>query len=84
MSLLTFLGQMARDQMVLHSLVSWEGGKILVWDVTCPDTLAPSYVSLAVHEPGAVTAEAEYTKLLKCRVLLSSYPSIPILVDYET
>ena len=84
LSLLTFLGQMVRDQVVLHSLVSWKGGKILVWDVTCPDTLVSSYVSLAVCEPEAVVAEEEYIKLLKCRVLPSSYSLISILVDYET
>ena len=41
------------------SLVPWKGGKILVWDMTCPDILAPSCGALAVHEPGAVAAEAE-------------------------
>ena len=73
-----FLGQMVRDQMVLHSLVSWKGGKILVWDVTCPDTLASSYVSLAVREPGAVAAEAEYTKLTE----MQSFPLFIFLYSH--
>ena len=37
----------------------WKVVKILVWGVTCHDTIAPSYASLAVHEPGAVAVEAE-------------------------
>ena len=49
--------------------------------MTCPDTLAPSYVSLAVHEPGAVAAEAEYRKSLKYKVLPSSCSFIPIVVE---
>ena len=42
------------------SIVPWKGGKVLVWDATCPDTLAPSYSTLAVREAGAVAADAEY------------------------
>ena len=49
--------------------------------MTCPDTLAPFYVSLAVHEPGAVTAETEYRKTLKYTVLSSSYSFASIVVE---
>ena len=41
------------------TMVPWSGGKVLVWDATCPDTLAPSYSSLATREAGAVAEEAE-------------------------
>ena len=41
------------------TMVLWSGGKVLVWDATCPDTLAPSYSSLATREAGAVAEEAE-------------------------
>ena len=47
------------------SIVSWKCGKVLVWDATCPDTLAPSHSSLAVREAGAVAADAEYKKTQK-------------------
>ena len=36
------------------------GEKVLVWDATCPDTLAPSHLSTAVREAGAVVMDAEY------------------------
>ena len=49
--------------------------------MTCPDTLAPSYAALAVHEPGAVAAEAEYRKTQKYGVLPSSCSFIPIVVE---
>ena len=38
---------------------------MLVWDATCPDTLAPSYSTLAVREAGAVADEAERKKKVK-------------------
>ena len=41
------------------STVPWERGKLLVWDVTCPDTLAPSYLSLATKKAREVAAAAE-------------------------
>ena len=31
----------------------------MVWDVTCPDTLAPSHITLAASEAGAVASDAE-------------------------
>ena len=36
------------------TMVPWSGGKVLVLDATCPDTLAPSYSSLATREAGVV------------------------------
>ena len=35
------------------------GDKVLVWDVTCPDTLATSYSAVAAREAGAAESEAE-------------------------
>ena len=32
------------------SIVPWKGGKVLVWDTTFPDTLGPSYSTLAVRK----------------------------------
>ena len=36
------------------TMVPWSGNKVLVWDATCPDTLAPSYSYLATtaHQGG--------------------------------
>ena len=44
------------------SIVPWKSGKLLVWDVTCADTFAPSYTSIASSKPGAVAAQAEERK----------------------
>ena len=39
------------------SIVPWKIGRVLVWYLTCPDTLTPSYAALATREAGAVGAE---------------------------
>lgn len=36
------------------TMVPWKYGKPLVWDATCPDTLAPSNMNVAVHGSGSV------------------------------
>ena len=38
---------------------SWQAGRTLVWDVTCPDTYAVSHVVLATMEAGLVATSAE-------------------------
>ena len=47
------------------TMVPWERGKLLVWDATCVDTLAPSYASSSTSEAGAVAALAEERKINK-------------------
>ena len=32
------------------AIVQWKGGKVLVWDATCPHTLAPSYTNFVTRE----------------------------------
>ena len=45
------------------TMVPWKNGKPLIWDATCPDTLAQSYCSHATRRTGAVGAMAEEKKL---------------------
>ena len=45
------------------TMVPWKQGKPLVWDATCPDTLAPSYRDMASIRTGAVAAAAEERKV---------------------
>ena len=47
------------------TVVPWKRGKVLVWDATCLDMLAPSYSTLAITESGAVIADAKYHKRQK-------------------
>ena len=52
------------------SIVPWRAGKVLVWDATCPDTLATSHTAVAAREAGAVA--------IKVRPKGGRKPSTPI------
>ena len=43
----------------------WKAGHCLVWDFTCPDTLAASHLNCAVTGGRAIATEAEAKKKLK-------------------
>ena len=51
-----------------------------MWDATCPHTLAPSYITLASREAGAV-AEAEKKKRTKYAHLEESHYFVPVAVE---
>ena len=53
----------------------------MVWDVTCPDTLAPSHLNRAVTGPGAVATFAEDNKSLKYAEISRTYIFVPIAVE---
>ena len=56
------------------TVMPWKDGKLLMWDATCPDTFASSYVALATSEAGAVAAHAEVRKCDKYRRVPSERP----------
>ena len=57
----------------------WKVSKILVWDVTCPDAIAPFHSSMALREAGSMVQEAEYT-IQKYSYLSRAYFFVPIAV----
>ena len=59
----------------------WKNGKHLVWDATCLDTYAPSYISSASSEAGAVATIAETRKLSKYSYLDSTHCFVPVAVE---
>ena len=63
------------------TMVPWSGGKVLVWDATCPDTVAPSYSSLATREAGMVAEEEKRQKKAKYSHLERLYCYIPVAVE---
>eukprot|EP00731_Ephydatia_muelleri_P000760 Em0001g760a len=63
------------------SIVPWECGQLLVWDATCPDTFAPSYSTIAAHQVGAVTQQAEDRKMQKYKHLDSCYFFTPVAIE---
>jgi hypothetical protein len=63
------------------TLMPWKRGQCLVWDVTCPDTLASSYVNRAVTGAGAVADEAERRKRLKYEAISRSHYFVPLAIE---
>ena len=63
------------------SVVPWKCGKILVWDATCPDTLAKSHTTIAAKRAGAVASDAEHRKQLKYSHLDGSHYFVPVAVE---
>ena len=56
---------------------------MLVWDATCPDTYAPSHISDASREAGAVAvaAQAERLKNAKYTHLVLSHHFVPFAIE---
>jgi hypothetical protein len=62
------------------SLVPWKNGRCLAWDFTCPDTLAPSHLNIAINGPGVVAAKPK-RKRVKYASLTSSFCFVPVAVE---
>ena len=63
------------------SLIPWQNGKPLAWDVTVGATLAESYVEAAARESGAVAEQAAQRKVEKYRDAFPNYCFQPIAVE---
>ena len=63
------------------TMVPWKSGKPMIWDATCPDTLAQSYCSLATSGTGAVAEKAEEKKLAKYNCFASSHNIVPVAIE---
>ena len=58
--------------------ISWSHGRHLVWDYTCPDTLAPSHLQATSIEAGSAAKTAEVRKVAKYKTLAVYYTFVPI------
>jgi len=65
------------------TLDPWSGGRYLVWDFTCPDTLAPSHLRQSCQSAGSAATLAESLKLTKYSEIASSgeYIFAPLAVE---
>jgi len=55
----------------------------MIWDFTCPDTLATGHLNRSVLSAGAAANEAERQKVVKCRSLSTvvAYSFVPLAVE---
>jgi hypothetical protein len=63
------------------TLIPWSQGRSLLWDFTCPDTLAPSHLASTCISAGAAASKAERQKEIKYNELSSTYIFQPIAVE---
>ena len=63
------------------TLIPWEGGRALLWDFTCSDTLAPSNRSLASRGTARVACAAEELKRRKYASLTTMYHFSPVCIE---
>jgi len=63
------------------TLIPYSQGKCLLWDFTCPDTLAPSHSYLSSVAAGSAAAEAESRKRSKYLDLTHTYTFVPVAVE---
>src|SRR5207245_11453347 len=63
------------------TLVPWTRGRCLLWDATCPDTLAPSYIQRSAVESGAAAALAEVKKRGKYSTLAIAHEFVTLVIE---
>ena len=63
------------------TVLPWANGRCLVWDFTCPDTLAASHLNRVVLGSGVVANDAESRKSTKYSSLSALYGFIPIAIE---
>ena len=63
------------------SIAPWTSGQCLVWDFTCVDTFAASYIADATREARAVATAAEARKKEKYVLLSKSHHFVPIAIE---
>ena len=63
------------------SVFPWKKGKLLCWDYTCSDTLAPSHITASSRAAGRVAEQAENVKYNKYSVLQREYEVTPVCVE---
>ena len=61
--------------------IPWSHGRHLVWDYTCPDTLAPSHLQATSNEAGSAAKTAEVRKVAKYQSLAVYYTFVPIAIE---
>jgi len=63
------------------TLLPWRRGKPMIWDFTCPDTLAPSHINQTSARAGAAADTTETNKRAKYASFAEQYEVIPVAVE---
>jgi len=63
------------------TLIPWQSGKCLTWDVTAPDTLASSHLASTSTMAGAAAESAARLKVAKYSGLTRTHHFVPIAIE---
>ena len=63
------------------TLIPWQQGRCLAWDVTSPDTLAPSHVTESARKAGSAAAKAESAKTVKYATIAQTHAFVPLAFE---
>ena len=63
------------------TIIPWSLGRCLAWDVTCPDTVASSYLTSCATTPGAAAENAASLKNQKYRQLSTTHVFTPLVFE---
>jgi len=63
------------------TVLPWANGRFVIWDFTCPDTLAASHLNHSVLFFGAAANKVERRKVAKYRSLSALYSFVPLAVE---
>ena len=63
------------------SLVPWKAGRALIWDATCRDTMASSYLEKTSKKGGEAARSGELQKINKYSDLVNRYYFVPFSVE---
>ena len=63
------------------TIVPWSQGRCLTWDVTCPDTLAPSSLAGTSNTAGAAAEHASTMKRRKYQQITASHSFVPVAME---
>ena len=63
------------------TMIPWARGRSLTWDVTVPDTLAPSHVTDSAQTAGHAAAKAEASKTAKYACIAQTHLFVPLAME---
>ena len=63
------------------TIIPWARGRCMAWDVTVPDTLAPSYLQASAGRAGVVAEQSEAKKVTKYTTITNTHLFIPLAFE---
>jgi hypothetical protein len=63
------------------TMIPWMRGRCLTWDVTAPDTLAPSHVNVSAQKAGSAATQAEVSKTAKYAEIALTHTFVPLAFE---